>query len=162
MVFSRKIGFYGVFSISASLYLFSFTYGLLYLPESRAKLEKPDSKEKKSFLKDFFDKDHVIETFKVAFKKGENKRRQRVILLMIAVMVIIGPLHGEMAVTYLFTRFRFNWSEVEFSIFSTYAMLTGLVGKEFAFEFLQNSLIGPLLFRCSFLRWCAFAQIQNR
>lgn len=34
-----------------------------------------------------------------------------------------------MAVTYLFTRFRFNWSEVEFSIFSTYAMITGLFGK---------------------------------
>lgn len=36
-----------------------------------------------------------------------------------------------MAVTYLFTRFRFNWSEVEFSVFSTYAMITGLVGTYF-------------------------------
>lgn len=36
-----------------------------------------------------------------------------------------------MAVTYLFTRFRFNWSEVEFSVFSTYAMITGLIGTYF-------------------------------
>lgn len=34
-----------------------------------------------------------------------------------------------MSVIYLFTRFKFNWSEVEFSLFSTYAMLTSLVGK---------------------------------
>lgn len=38
------------------------------------------------------------------------------------------PLPGEMSVIYLFTRYKFNWSEVEFSFFSTYAMLTSLVG----------------------------------
>ena len=37
-----------------------------------------------------------------------------------------------MAVFYLFTRFRFNWSEVEFSFFSTYAMLTNLIGTMFS------------------------------
>lgn len=34
-----------------------------------------------------------------------------------------------MSVFYLFTRFQFNWNEVQFSIFSTYNMLTGLIGK---------------------------------
>lgn len=34
-----------------------------------------------------------------------------------------------MNVTYLFTRYRFNWSEVEFSIFSTFAVVTGLFGN---------------------------------
>ena len=33
-----------------------------------------------------------------------------------------------MSVFYLFTRYRFNWSEVEFSVFSTYAMVAGLIG----------------------------------
>lgn len=80
-------------------------------------------------LADFFDKKHVVETFEVAFKRGANQRRLRVIMLMIVVMVVIGPMHGEMSVVYLFTRYQFNWSEVEFSFFSTYGMLTGLVGK---------------------------------
>lgn len=79
-------------------------------------------------LADFFDKKHVVETFEVAFKRGANQRRLRVIMLMIVVMVVIGPMHGEMSVVYLFTRYQFNWSEVEFSFFSTYGMLTGLVG----------------------------------
>lgn len=36
---------------------------------------------------------------------------------------------GEMNVAYLFTRYRFNWDEVDFSIFSTYSMITNLIGK---------------------------------
>jgi hypothetical protein len=34
-----------------------------------------------------------------------------------------------MAVMYLFTRYRFNWNEVDFSLFSTYGMITNLFGK---------------------------------
>lgn len=49
----------------------------------------------KSLLADFFDKEHVLETFRVAFKKGENQRRLRVSMLLIVVMVVIGPMHGN-------------------------------------------------------------------
>lgn len=37
---------------------------------------------------------------------------------------------GEMTVLYLFTRVRFNWDEVDFSIFSTYMMVTNLLGNK--------------------------------
>lgn len=30
---------------------------------------------------------------------------------------------------YMFTRIKFNWNEVDFSIFSTYAMITNLLGS---------------------------------
>lgn len=61
---------------------------------------KIDEKQKllaadKSILADFFDKEHVYETFRVAFKKGENQRRLRVSMLLIVVMVVIGPMHGK-------------------------------------------------------------------
>ncbi|KAH8418948.1 hypothetical protein KR222_009358 [Zaprionus bogoriensis] len=137
-VLLKQIGFYGVFSISAAFYVLAFVYGFFFLEEPVARPEK--TAPQKSLLADFFDKEHVVQTFRVAFKKGENQRRQRVILLMIVVMVIIGPLHGEMAVTYLFTRFRFNWSEVEFSFFSTYAMFTGLIGVIFCVGILSHKL----------------------
>ncbi|XP_037726516.1 solute carrier family 46 member 3 [Drosophila subpulchrella] len=138
-VLLKQIGFYGVFSISAAFYVIAFVYGFFFLEEPVARPEKTAG-EQKSLLADFFDRDHVVQTFRVAFKKGENQRRKRVILLMIVVMVIIGPLHGEMAVTYLFTRFRFNWSEVEFSFFSTYAMFTGLIGVIFCVGVLSHKL----------------------
>lgn len=31
---------------------------------------------------------------------------------------------------YLFARYRFNWNEIQFSFWSTYAMLTNLIGKD--------------------------------
>lgn len=83
----------------------------------------------KSVVADFFDKKHVVETFKVALKCGANQRRLRVIMLMISLMVVIGPIYGEMSVVYMFTRYKFKWSEIEFSLFSTYGTVTGLLGN---------------------------------
>lgn len=83
----------------------------------------------KSMVADFFDTKHVVETFKVALKSGANQRRLRIIMLMISLMVAIGPVFGEMSVLYLFTRYKFKWSEIEFSIFSTYGTVTGLLGN---------------------------------
>jgi MFS transporter, PCFT/HCP family, solute carrier family 46, member 3 len=128
-IFFRQIGFYGIFTTAAILYLFAIFYGVIYVVEKEADDEKRKiEKNYKSFLSDFFDREHVMETIKVAFKTGENQRRLRVIMLLIVVMVVIGPLHGEMSVMYLFTRYKFNWSEIEFSFFSTYAMIIGLIG----------------------------------
>lgn len=79
--------------------MISLLYGFLILPEPRAKCKSSAEKvEKKSLLADFFDKNHVLETFQVAFKKGANKRRKRVILLMVVVMVVIGPIYGKATV----------------------------------------------------------------
>ena len=37
---------------------------------------------------------------------------------------------GEMAVLYLYMRYRYNWNEVTFSMFSTFGMVTNLIGKK--------------------------------
>lgn len=132
----KKIGYYGVFSLSASIYVLSFFYGYYKIPEGK----KPPVKNEKvgleeevkpgiiGFLKDFFDLHHIRDTITVAFKSGANNRRKRVMLLMIVVIVVFGPMHGEMTVMYLFTRYRFNWNEVDYSIFNTYSMITNLIG----------------------------------
>lgn len=91
----KKIGFYGIFSISAVMYIMAFYYGY-YNIEERKKLDVPQLKSGCcAFVRDFFDYKHVIETFKVAFKKGEGNRKKKVLLLMLVVMVVIGPMHGE-------------------------------------------------------------------
>lgn len=85
---NRKIGYYGVFGIALAMSLSSFFYGIFIVKD----LEKSDEQKKvnypeKSFLADFFDKEHLVETFRVTFKKGHNQRRMRVIMLMSAVSV---------------------------------------------------------------------------
>ncbi|XP_031763048.2 solute carrier family 46 member 3-like isoform X2 [Galleria mellonella] len=127
----RKIGLYGVFALSASLYLISFFYGYYRIKEVK---KSTDIKTTSccQWLKVFFDVRYVKETLMVAFKQGPNNRRLRVIMLVVVLCVVIGPIYGEMSVMYLFTRYRFNWNEVDFSMFSTYAMCTSLVGTLFS------------------------------
>ncbi|XP_063827392.1 probable peptidoglycan muropeptide transporter SLC46 [Ostrinia nubilalis] len=129
----RKIGLYGVFSLSASLYILSFFYGYYRIKEvKRPDLNTKPAKNCCEWLRQFFDTRYVKETLMVAFKNGPNKRRLRVIMLVVVLCVVIGPIYGEMSVMYLFTRYRFNWNEVDFSMFSTYAMCTSLVGTLFS------------------------------
>lgn len=73
-------------------------YGIFYVEEPKLKVDEKQrlKSAEKSLLADFFDKEHVVETFKVAFKKGENQRRLRVSMLLIVVMVVIGPMHGKL------------------------------------------------------------------
>ncbi|XP_068623606.1 lysosomal proton-coupled steroid conjugate and bile acid symporter SLC46A3-like [Battus philenor] len=129
----RKIGLYGVFSLSATLYVLSFFYGFFRIKEmKRNDISVKPSSNCCEWLKDFFDVRYVKDTLMVAFKKGPNNRRLRVIMLVVVLCVVIGPIYGEMSVMYLFTRYRFNWNEVDFSMFSTYAMCTSLVGTLFS------------------------------
>ncbi|XP_032684200.1 solute carrier family 46 member 3-like [Odontomachus brunneus] len=133
-----KLGFYGVFSITSVCYILSFVYGLVVIKEpprvlaERARKKALPSKPKRisvcAFVMDFFSLRHIEETFRVAFKKGANNRQKRAIVLMVIVMVVIGPLYGEMAVLYLYMRYRYNWNEVKFSMFSTFGMVTNLIG----------------------------------
>ncbi|XP_029667705.1 uncharacterized protein LOC115238223 isoform X1 [Formica exsecta] len=133
-----KLGFYGVFTISMVCYVMSFVYGLVVIKEpprvlaERARKKTLPSKGKRisvcAFILNFFSLRHIEETFRVAFKKGANNRQKRVIVLMVIIMVVIGPLYGEMAVLYLYMRYRYNWNEVSFSMFSTFGMVTNLIG----------------------------------
>lgn len=85
------MGFYGVYSLSMSLYLLGILYGLLFVKEDRTDVDK---KQSTGLLRDFFAVEHVKETFRIVFKQGENKRRTKVILIIIAAMFIIAPVLG--------------------------------------------------------------------
>lgn len=142
-------------------------YGIFFVKEPPLKVDEKKKLKaaEKSLLVDFFDKEHVVETFRVAFKRGQNQRRLRVSMLLIVVCVVIGPLHGEMSVIYLFTRYKFNWSEVEFSFFSTYAMLTSLVGM-LVYECFSNFIDKPsqnvfVINRNFILCWCILTFTSN-
>ncbi|XP_046967216.1 solute carrier family 46 member 3-like [Vanessa cardui] len=129
----RKIGLYGVFSLSATIYVLSFLYGYYRIVEvKRTDLNLKKTNNCCEWTRDFFDTRYVKDTLMVAFKRGPNNRRLRVIMLVVVLCVVIGPIYGEISVMYLFTRYRFNWNEVDFSMFSTYAMCTSLVGTLFS------------------------------
>lgn len=94
-VLYKKIGFYGVFSISAVMYVMALYYGYKQVKEPK-KVDVPTLPDRPcAFVRDFFDVKHLVDTFKVAFREGENNRKLKVMSLMLVVMVVIGPMHGK-------------------------------------------------------------------
>ncbi|XP_041975984.1 proton-coupled folate transporter-like [Aricia agestis] len=134
------LGYYGVFGISLSLYVFSIAYGYLCLKDPIKKDAVVIEGGCFNFLREFFNFRLVLETFKVAFRKGPGNRRLRVCLLLLCVCVIFGPMQGEFTIMYLFTRYRFNWDEVKYSIWSTYSIVTNLIGTAFSMSLFSNYL----------------------
>ncbi|CAK1553439.1 unnamed protein product [Leptosia nina] len=163
----KMIGYYGIFSLSAMLYVFSIIYGILYLHDPKPKVVEKKRSGLTGFFVEFFDFGLVSETFKVAFRKGPGSRRLHVCVLLIVVFVVFGPLQGEYTVMYLFTRYRFNWDEVMFSIWSTYSIVTNLIGTAFSMTLfsgylkLHDTLLGAISCMSKIIASFAYAFARN-
>ncbi|KAG6460450.1 hypothetical protein O3G_MSEX011987 [Manduca sexta] len=130
----KNLGYYGCYSIAASFHLINFLYTVFALkdPKRNKEQKKHDRRGVRHFFRTFFDLTNVKDTLRVVFKKAPNNRRIRLCILLAVVAVLFGPIYGEVAVLYMSTRYRFNWDEVDFSIFQTYNFITHTVGTIFS------------------------------
>jgi len=163
-----KIGYYGLFSTSNVLYIIALFYGIFKLKEPRTTApQQKTTEKKKNFLIDFFDWKHILETFKVAFKKGERNRKKRICSIMILVMVIIGPMHGEFMVNYIFARYKFQWSEMDYSMYTTFNLLAHMCGVMFCLSFftkylkMDDALLGMISCTSKIISGFIFAYAPN-
>ncbi|XP_025410659.1 uncharacterized protein LOC112683722 isoform X2 [Sipha flava] len=145
----REYGFYGVYIISTVLYLITFVYGIIVISDVKPAIDENGDKPvvvtkqtgKSSSLcniVEFFDLIHVKKAIWVTFKQGDDNRRTNIILLMVIVVILLGPLSGEQSLMYLLTRVKFNWNEVDYSLFSTYYFICNLIGIGFTLCVLVN------------------------
>ncbi|VVC34723.1 Hypothetical protein CINCED_3A013511 [Cinara cedri] len=130
----RKVGFYGVYTIALILGFISVWMAHIFIHDTkRIKFESEKEKEKSYWtrIKFFFNLKHLVEAFRVTFKKEKNNRRMKVIALTVLITGIMGPLQGDKGVAYLFTRVKFNWNEVQYSVYQTTSMCINLAGTFF-------------------------------
>lgn len=81
--------------MAGTFYVIALLYGLFILKEVPQKKEKSSNQlVKKSFCADFFDFNHIHETFLVAFKARVRNRRAKILALMLVVIIVVGPQHG--------------------------------------------------------------------
>jgi len=99
----QKLGFYGIYSICSTMYLMGIIYGFVFLKDPKVDDASVDFRHNKpgkgtsSFyadVKEFFDLKHIKNAFGVTFKKGNDNRRLRIIMMMIVLMLIMGPMTG--------------------------------------------------------------------
>lgn len=125
----RAIGFVGVFTVAFFLLTIGFFYCFFFVKESPKVSNEVCQDDKKNIFKDFFDFKIILKTVKVTFQKGKDHRLLKTSLMLTASCLYIGTLNGENTLFYLFTRFQFNWSEVEFSYFLGTRTLVQFVGE---------------------------------
>lgn len=93
----RKLGFSGVYTIALILCFISVWMAHVCVHEP--KRVKFDEESKNSYwtrIKFFFNLKHLIEAFRVTFKKGQNNRRAKVIALTLLITGVMGPLQGNL------------------------------------------------------------------
>ncbi|CAH1724819.1 unnamed protein product [Aphis gossypii] len=127
----RELGFTGVYIIALILCCISIWMAHIFVHDTKQIKFDSGKKHKRSYwtrIKFFFSLNHIIDAFKITFKKEKNNRRMKVIALTLLITGVMGPLQGDKGVAYLFTRVKFNWNEVQFSVYSTTTMCINLVG----------------------------------
>ncbi|XP_014365631.2 uncharacterized protein LOC106716603 [Papilio machaon] len=125
-IMTKRFGYYGVFTIACVFYLSGFVYIVLRLKE---KPKKSIDNDNSNTIFSLFSIKDLSATINVAFKRREGSRRLQIILIMLAYMFIVGPVLGEAQMTYWFTRYKFKFTEVDYSLFLTYSVLVGSVGS---------------------------------
>ncbi|XP_050422427.1 uncharacterized protein LOC126834506 [Adelges cooleyi] len=134
-----NFGFYGVYGISSALFLFSIAWTGLYIHEDNFNVLL-DRRPWSVSIADFFDVKHFRKAVQTTFWNEDSTRRFSLIALSSVIIIIKGPMIGERSIMYLYTRYKFNWNEVDYSIFSTYSMIVNLVGTGLAVYLLINKL----------------------
>ncbi|XP_025202483.1 uncharacterized protein LOC112599685 [Melanaphis sacchari] len=138
----QKLGFYGVYGSSSLLCILALLYGLIFIKEVPPpnKSDNMTQAQNNGLFNGFFNAKHIQEAFKVTFKDGPHNRKLRIIMLMCIAFLIMGPLNGDLTVSYLNTRARFNWNEVDFSVFSTVSMVISVAGTAISIGLLSHIL----------------------
>lgn len=99
-VLFQKLGFYGVYYISTTLYVLAFVYGLVRIKEWPSARDPDESIQNANgscahAIADFFNVKHITDAFRVTFKKTSRKRWIRLYILLFTVVVVQGPMQGE-------------------------------------------------------------------
>ncbi|CAG5058554.1 unnamed protein product [Parnassius apollo] len=139
----RKIGYYGIFSMTTVLFVLILMYGCFRLKEPDVLLREqglPVVERKGDPSVSFFNISHVVDTLSVAIRRRPSNRRVKVILTLFSVFILFGPSVSEHSIFYLFVRNRLNWDMVKYSLFTSYSIVLHSCGAVFSIGILSKRL----------------------
>ncbi|KAI5645164.1 major facilitator superfamily domain-containing protein [Phthorimaea operculella] len=143
-VLLQRMGYYGIFTMTLSMFIVVLLYGIVCLKEPDQLLKErglPPIERKEAQSKvSFFNLSHVVDTLYVAYRKRENRKRVKVLLTLFTVFILYGPTMSEHGILYLFTRTRLNWDIVNYSLYTSYSIILHSFGAMFSITVLSKKL----------------------
>jgi len=89
---------------------------------------------------DIFNKQHIVDAVMSVFKKRPGNDRKKLLLLLLCHSLVMAPMFGEGAVSYLFSIYKFSWDAGAYSVFMTYKMIVGFLGNFVSMALLTSAL----------------------
>ncbi|XP_065210759.1 lysosomal proton-coupled steroid conjugate and bile acid symporter SLC46A3-like [Planococcus citri] len=87
---------------------------------------------------DYLNPTRVVESFRIIFKRRAYSKRKIIILLLGIEALSLLPIIGESSVLYLYLRYRFQWNEKDYSLYSVYKMTLVFIGTMFCTSVLSK------------------------
>ncbi|XP_026320850.1 proton-coupled folate transporter-like isoform X2 [Hyposmocoma kahamanoa] len=164
-IMTKRVGYNNVFMIACVFYLTGFIYIVVRLKE---KTKKTVDGEKMHTIFSMFSIKDLVATVKVAFKSRQGSRRLQLLLILFAYMLMVGPVLGEAQMTYWFTRYKYRFTEIDYSLFLTYSVLVGSVGSFITIYLftkrwkVEDSIIGVVACLSRIAACVVYAMAPNR
>ncbi|CAH1100540.1 unnamed protein product [Psylliodes chrysocephalus] len=117
-----QIGYHGVLCLSSMMLVSALMYGMLWVKEST----NPQKNKKINLFADVLSPKHALDTFKIIFKKTQELKNMRFLLLL--VILHRSAFDGETNVLYLYVQNVFQWTPVDFTYFLTVNSTVTLIG----------------------------------
>ncbi|KAI5635114.1 major facilitator superfamily domain-containing protein [Phthorimaea operculella] len=135
-VLTDAVGYYGIFGINAALNIIGFVHTYFRVHDVNKKETAGTLWEK---IIEFFHPKNIWSTFSLVVM-SRGRRLFQILLIIFAHMVIVGPVFGEATLTYLYVLYKFAMDGVEYSLFTTYQTLIGIVGTSIAVTLFSKKL----------------------
>lgn len=116
-----------MFAINASLLFLAIVYSFIRLEWRTTPQQQPLSGE--NVLKDFFDKKHLIETYRCATKRRPGFQRCHIWLIFICMMLYVFQ-RDENQMMFSYMKLIFKWDVKEYSDFKAFKSTFFVVGKK--------------------------------
>ncbi|KAM3963222.1 putative peptidoglycan muropeptide transporter SLC46 [Aphomia sociella] len=163
-VLTEVLGYYGVFSLVLAMYTFGFLYTLLRIHDVKRKPQTGTLIEK---IIQFIHPRNLWDTLSLLVL-SRGKLLLRMLLVIWAHILIMGPVVGEAAVFYYYTLIRYAMNVIEFSVFTTYAVLVGTAGTAIAVLLFSrvlkfhDAILGIIATTCKVLGSIVYALAPNK
>ena len=106
-------GYVCVFSVSLLLFVIASLLGLWALWGFKEKIER-----KESSFRELVSPNHVIESFKVTFKKRNNNKRFYLLAMLFVMLANVMQREAEGQCQFMYTKRLFGWDVKDYSFYS--------------------------------------------
>lgn len=150
-----NVGFASAYMVSIALGLTAFVFTFVFIDDDAARQRASSVSDQLPLYQDVVQAVNPLGVLRNCYRVLAKPRPGHGKLFLCLVVFICAPLtcvplEGEMSVLYLYLRYKFQWNEVDFSIFNAYQMSVVLIGTLFAlgilsYKFRMNdALIGMI------------------